>query len=109
MATGKVSLDFYALGNYPKNMEMPKANFYSAFKDTSNDLLQRNKLSLNSSNLENLRNSYKVMNSIQNSNINTNNYMNPLGIFKAANNYSIENNMANKETYRITKEKLFAK
>ena len=110
MASGKVSLEFYALGNYSKdNLEVPKMKSNNAFRDTSSDLLNRNKLSLNSNNLENLRNSHKEMFTIYNSKIDTNNYMNPLKVFKSVDNYSIDKNMVNKEMYRLTKDKLFAK
>ena len=58
MSTKNVSLDFYAIGNFPqKNVEIPKLKYNSAFKDTSNDIFIRNKLSLNSDRLENLKNS----------------------------------------------------
>lgn len=109
MATGKVSLDFYALGNLPKNIEFPKMTYNSAFKDNSNDLLHRNKLSLNSNNTESIRNTHKTMSTLFNAKTDTNDYMNPLGVYKSQNNYNIQNNMVNKETYRLTKEKLFAK
>jgi len=109
MVTGKVSLDFYAIGNMPKEIEIPKIKYNSAIKDNSNDLLNRNKLSLNSHNLENLRNSHKNLSSIINSKIENNNYLDPLRVYKSTDNYNISNNMVNKETYRLTKEKLFAK
>jgi len=109
MASGKVNLDFYALGNTPKNIQIPKMTYYSAFKDNSNDLLNRNKLSLNSNNLENIRNTHKNLSILLNTKTETNNYMDPIGLYKSLNNYNISNNMVNKETYRLTKEKLFAK
>jgi hypothetical protein len=109
MATGKVNIDFYALGVSPQNVQIPKMTFYNAFKDHSNDLLNRNRLSLNSNNLENLRNTHKSQSILLNAKTDTNNYMDPIGIFKSTNNYNISNNMVNMETYRLTKDKLFAK
>jgi hypothetical protein len=109
MSTAKISLDFYALGNLPKNIDFPKMTYNSAFKDNSNDLLHRNKLSLNSNNTESIRNTHKALSTLFQTKIDTNNYLNPLGAYKSQNIYNIENNMVNKETYRLTKEKLFAK
>ena len=110
MASKKVSLDFYALGNFPqKNVEIPKLKYNSAFKDTSNDILHRNKLSLNSDNLQNLRNSSKNLSVLKSSKIATNNYMDPLKVFKNDQSYNIQNNLVNKETYRLTKDKYHTK
>lgn len=109
MASGKITLDYYALGNFPKNVELPKMTYNTAFKDHSNDLLYRNKLSLNSNNTENIRNTHKNLSSLYHSKIETNNYLNPIGTYKSDSNYDIQNNMVNKETYRMTKEKLYAK
>jgi len=109
MAAGKVSLDFYALGNFPKNIEFPKMAYFTSFKDNSNDLLYRNKLSLNSNNTESIRNTHKNLSSLHLAKIETNNYLDPIGSYKANTNFNIQNNMVNKETYRLTKEKLFAK
>ena len=109
MDSQKVSLDFYAIGNYHKKIEVPRMKSNSAFRDTSNDLLHRNKLSLNSSNLENMRNTHKELFSIRDSKINNNNYLDPLVTYKSINNYSIDNNMSNKEMYNITRQKLYSK
>ncbi len=109
MATTKVSLDFYALGNLPKMIEFPKMTYNSAYKDNSNDLLHRNKLSLNSNNAENIRNTHKTMSTLFQAKVDTNNYLNPLSAYKSQSTYNIQNNMVNKETYRMTKEKLYAK
>ena len=104
------TLEFYALGKFPKqNIDVPILKYNKAFKDTSNDLLTRNKLSLNSENLQNLRNSAKKLNSLKSSNINNNNYLDPLKVYKNNESYNIEKNLENKETYRITKDKYYAR
>lgn len=110
MSTRNVSLDFYAVGNFPQNcMEIPKLKYNSAFKDTSNDIFIRNKLSLNSNKLENLKNSTKDLNVLKSSNIETNNYMNPIKAFKNDARYNIKNNLVNQEQFRIQRDKHFAK
>jgi hypothetical protein len=109
METEKITLDFYALGKGPKNVELPKMNYNIAYKDRSNDLLHRNKLSLNSNNTEIIRNTHKNLSSLYHSKIDTNNYLNPIGSYKGDSSYNIESNMVNKETYRITKDKLYAR
>ena len=104
------TLEFYALGKFPKkNVEIPILKYNKSFKDTSNDLLYRNKLSLNSENFQNLRNSSKNLYALKDSNINNNNYLDPLKVFKNKESYNIENNLVNKETYRITKDKHYAR
>lgn len=104
------TLEFYALGKFPKqNIDIPSLKYNKSFKDTSNDLLHRNKLSLNSDNLQDLRGTAKQLNSLKSSNINNNNYLEPLKVFKNSESYNIENNYVNKETYRLTKDKHYAK
>lgn len=109
MTSKHVSLDFYGIGNFPqKNIEIPILKYNSAFKDTSNDIFTRNKLSINTENPQNLRNSTKE-NSLKSSNIELNNYLNPLKVFKNDQKYNLKDNLVNQETYRLTKDKCYAK
>ena len=103
----KVKLDFYALGRLENNPELHSYNTNRGMKDTSNDLLIRNALSLNSHNLENIRNSYRNLKSVEVSSKETNNYLNPILQFKTSEKYSVAPNMTNRETYNLTKAKYF--
>lgn len=110
MSTNRVSLDFYALGNFPqKNIEIPRLKFNSAFKDTSSDIFNRNKICLNSNKIENLRSSIKESNTLKNSNKEFNDYLNPIKTFKNNQRYNIKDNLVNKETFRLERDKLFTK
>lgn len=103
-------LDYYALGKRPNNNNnIPVLKYNRSFKDTSNDLLHRNKLSLNSENFNGLRETAKNLYSLTSSNINNNNYLEPLKVFKNKEGYNIEKNYQNKEMYRLTKDKFYAK
>ena len=104
------TIEFYALGKFPKgNIDIPTLKYNKSFKDTSNDILYRNKLSLNSENFQNLRNSSKKLFTLNNSNIPNNNYLDPFKVFRNNESYNIENNLVNKETYRLTKDNYYAK
>jgi hypothetical protein len=112
MSTENVNLDFYAIGNFPqKNINIPKLKYNNAFKDTSNDIFFRNKLSLNSNKLEK-----QILNSPKNdmipfksSNFENNNYLNPLKAFKNEQKYNIDKNLVNLKTFRIERDKCFSK
>lgn len=110
MSNKNVSLDFYAIGNFPqKNVDIPKLKYNSAIKDSSNDIFTRNRLSINTDKLDNLRNSNKDSNILKQSNITTNDYLNPMKAFKNDAKYNIQNNLVNQEQYRLMKDKHYAK
>ena len=112
MSKKNVSLDFYAIGNFPqKNIEIPKLKYNNAFKDTSNDIFIRNKLSLNSNKLEAqyLKTPNKDINILKLSNLENNNYLNPLEAFKNEQKYNINDNLVNQKTFRIVRDKCFSK
>ena len=102
-------LDFYTLGKvHDPPIYTSKFCSNNAFQSTSNDLLTRNMFSVNSYKYDNLRNN-KNNAKLSQQNIDENNYLKPLEIFKAYKKYSLGSNVVNKETYNISKEKLFAK
>ena len=102
-------LDFYTKGKV-KNMKAysTTCNWNNGFKSTSNNLLQRNELSINSSDY-NFTNFYKNVSTINDQNISENNYMNPLKTYKTFSKYNIPNYGTNPETFNLMKEKLFCK
>ena len=102
-------LDFYTLGkvdNPPKYISNYNPN--KGFRSTSNDLINRNLFSLNSSKYDNLIKN-KNFSVLSEQNINENNYLNPLEVFKAYKKPSLPSNAINIETYNIAKEKIFTK
>lgn len=108
MTTDRNGLDFYALG---KVTTMPDITTYMTnrgIKDTSNELLARNALSLNSGNLESVRNNYRQLHTLSEANQNTNNYLNPISTYRVNEKYTIKSDMNNQEVYRIAKSKMFA-
>ena len=102
-------LDFYALGKV-HDPPLYTSNFISnkAFQSTSNDLLTRNIFSINSYKYDNLKRN-KENAKLSQQNINENNYLKPIEVFKTYKQYSLGPNVVNTETYNISKEKLFAK
>jgi hypothetical protein len=105
----RVKLDFYALGNTNTNVgNMYNLHPNKGISDKSNDLLTRNALSLNSSNLSDIRNGYRNLHTLNEANKNTNNYLNPIGAFNVEEKYSIPSNVVNIEAYNITRRKYFS-
>lgn len=102
-------LVFYTLGKvHDPPIYTSKFCANNGFQSTSNDLLTRNMLSVNSYKYDNLKNN-KNDAKLSQQNIDENNYLKPLEIFKTYKKYSLGSNVVNKETYNISKEKLFAK
>ena len=102
-------LVFYTLGKvHDPPIYTSKFCANNGFQSTSNDLLTRNMLSVNSYKYDNLKNN-KNDAKLSQQNIDENNYLKPLEIFKIYKKYSLGSNVVNKETYNISKEKLFAK
>jgi hypothetical protein len=102
-------LDFYALG---KVHDPPHytSNLYpnNAFRSTSNDIISRNVFSLNTSKYDNLK-AKKTNSGLSLQNIDENNYLKPIEVFKTYNKYSLPSNAVNMGTYNIAKEKIFTK
>lgn len=105
-----IKIDFYALGQPSKFSEFNNTKNHIPIIDYSNNLLERNALSLNSSNLEKIRNNYKSLHTSNEINHKeTNNYLNPINMYKSKDIYKLNSNFTNKETFNIFREKHFAK
>ena len=102
-------LDFYTLGKVcdpPQYISNYNPN--KGFRSTSNDLINRNLFSLNSSKYDNLKKN-KNLSILTEQNIKENNYLNPLEVYKTYKKPSLPSNVINIETYNIAKEKIFTK
>ena len=102
-------LDFYTMGKVSNMKAYSTAyNWNRGFQSTSNDILHRNELSINTSEY-NSSNINKKISTIKDQNISENNYMEPLKAYKNLAKYNIPSYGINTETYNIMKEKLFYK
>jgi hypothetical protein len=77
-------------------------------KSTSNNIIERNVLSINTAKFNRLYN-YKHLSSLSQQNVTENNYMKPIKLYKTSEKYNLPQNTTNFETYKIMKEKLFSK
>ena len=109
-----VPLEFYALGkDYKDNRNLTKINFIpsnNGFKSTSNDILLRNYLSIHNHKFDEIQKKlFKSKSTIFEQNVSENNYLNPINIFETRQKSDLPNEVLNKETYNIAKEKLYAR
>lgn len=105
-----IKFDFYALG---KTNQFHQTSHLTSnvnhISNYSNNILERNALSLNSSNLESIRNNFKNQHSVTEiQNKETNNYLNPINMYRSKDIYKINSNFSNKETFNVLREKYFA-
>jgi hypothetical protein len=107
----RVKLDFYALGRVDDSKLRKNINIHTnkSIADTSGNLLTRNALSLNSSNLSHIRNNYRNLHTLGEANKEKNNYLNPIEAFNSQQKFDIASNAVNKETYNIERGKFFSK
>lgn len=99
-------LEFYALGKVSNPPQMTTTFKPSmAFRGQSNDLLQRNALSINNHNFDDAKFYYKHYVGVTPHN--TEPAMIP-NCYRTYQKFNLPTNMTNKETYNLTKEKLFA-
>ena len=101
-------LDFYTLGKIPSNTVYPNLEWNRAKKSTSNDIIYRNALSINTKKYNEM-NIYKKASNIYEQNITDNNYMEPVKIYKTYEKYNIPNNATNKEVYNLMKAKFYSR
>ena len=102
---------FYYLGQADeKEPKKAKLTFRpnNAFRSTSNDLMDRNKYSINTRYYINLSKN-KEYSVIKQQNIFDNNYLKPLNVYYSYNKYNIPGNCINRATYNLAKEKSFAR
>jgi len=104
-----IKIDFYALGKTNKIHQNPNQENYKPISNYSNNILERNALSLNSSNLQQIRNNFKNLHSSSEIQLKeTNNYLNPINMYKSKDIYQINPNFTNKGTFNVLREKYFA-
>ena len=101
-------IEFYALGKIPSGTVYPTFQWNKGIKSTSNNIIERNVLSINTAKFNRLYN-YKNLASLSQQNVTENNYMKPIKLYKTTEKYNLPQNTTNFETYKIMKEKLFSK
>lgn len=100
-------LDFYTLGKIPLNTMYSNLKWNKGIKSTSNNIIERNALSINTKYFNGI-NIHKRISNINEQNITENNYMDPLKIYKTYEKYKIPKYATNFEIYKLMKEKYFS-
>ena len=101
-------IEFYALGKLQIDTVYPKFTWNKGIKSTSNNIIERNVLSINTKKFNQLY-PYKSLSNLSQQNVTENNYMKPLKSYKTTEKYNLPKNTTNFETYKIMKEKYFSK
>ena len=101
-------IEFYALGKLPNGTVYPTFQWNKGIKSTSNNIIERNVLSINTKKFNQIY-SYKNLASLSQQNVTENNYMKPIKLYKTTEKYNLPINTTNFETYKIMKEKYFSK
>lgn len=101
-------LDFYTLGKIPSNTVYSNLEWNKGIKSTSNDIITRNALSINTQKYNKI-DIHKKISNLYEQNITENNYLEPIKIYKTYEKYKLPKYATNIEMYRLTKEKYFSK
>lgn len=101
-------LDFYTLGKIPSNTVYSNLEWNKGIKSTSNDIITRNALSINTQKYNKI-DIHKKISNLYEQNITENNYLEPIKIYKTYEKYKLPKYATNIEMYRLTKEKNFSK
>ena len=101
-------LDFYSLGKIPSNTVYSNLEWNKGIKSTSNDIIYRNALSINTQRYNKI-DIHKKLSNIYEQNITENNYMEPIKIYKTYEKYKLRKYATNIEMYKLMKEKYFSK
>ena len=101
-------LEFYALGKVSPKTKYSNLEWNKGIKSTSNDIMQRNALSINTRKFNGM-NIHKNLSNLNEQNISQNNYLDPVKIYKTYEKCNLPKYATNVETYKIMKEKYFAK
>ena len=101
-------LDFYTLGKIPSNTIYPNLEWNKGIKSTSNDIIYRNALSINTK-IYNKIDIHKKITNLYEQNITENNYMEPIKIYKTYEKYNLPKYATNIEMYKLMKEKYFSR
>ena len=101
-------LEFYALGKVRSQKKYSILEWNKGIKSTSNNIIERNYLSINAKKFNDMNNNKKLSN-LKEQNITENNYMDPVKIYKTLEKYNIPPYATNTGTYKLMREKYFAR
>lgn len=101
-------LEFYALGKVSPKTKYSNLEWNKGIKSTSNDIIYRNAMSINTKKFNGL-NIHKNLSNLSEQNISQNNYLDPVKIYKTYEKYNLPKYATNAEVYKLKKEKYFAK
>ena len=101
-------LDFYTLGKIPPNTVYPNLEWNKGIKSTSNDIIYRNALSINTKKYNKI-DLHKRITNLYEQNITENNYMEPIKIYKTYEKYNLPKYATNILMYKLMREKYFAR
>ena len=101
-------LDFYALGKTPQKAVCPNLKWNNAIKSTSNDIIYRNALSINTKKYNEMDINKKLA-IINEQNITENNYMEPIKQYKTYQKSNLQKYVTNMAMYKLIREKYFSK
>jgi hypothetical protein len=102
-------LEFYALGKVsPNKTKYSNLEWNKGIKSTSNDIMQRNALSIHTRKFDGM-NIHKNLSNLSEQNISQNNYLDPVKIYKTCEKYNLPKYATNVATYKLMKEKYYAK
>ena len=101
-------LDFYTLGKIPSNTIYHNLEWNKGIKSTSNDIINRNALSINTQKFTRV-DIHKRITNLYEQNITENNYMEPIKIYKTYEKYNLPKYATNIEMYKLMKEKYFTR
>ena len=100
-------IEFYALGKIPTGTVYPSLHWNKGIKSTSNNIIERNILSINTKKFNQMY-PYKKLSDLSQQNVTENNYMKPVKLYKTREKYNLPRNTSNFEIYKIMKEKYFS-
>ena len=92
-------LDFYTLGKIPPNTVYPNLEWNKGIKSTSNDIIYRNALSINTKKYNKI-DLHKRITNLYEQNITENNYLEPIKIYKTYEKYKYTTKHKNKSLFR---------
>lgn len=101
-------LEFYALGKVRSQKKYSILEWNKGIKSTANDIIERNYLSINAKKFNDMNNNKKLSN-LKEQNINENNYMDPVKMYKTLEKYNIPKCATNPGIYKLMREKYFAR
>ena len=84
-------MEFYALGKIPTGTVYPTLQWNKGIKSTSNNIIERNVLSINTKKFNQIY-PYKNLASLYQQNVTENNYMKPLKLYRTSEKYNLPTN-----------------